>query len=78
MSDTLQPQINIVPPPGSQRKEPTGPSKKEAYWAENAINCNNDRTLHKHSNYACELLNYSGGLMVRTGTCSNVYTHTYT
>lgn len=43
VSDTLQPQINIVPPPGSFL-----PSKKGAYWAEKAINCNNDKILHKY------------------------------
>lgn len=64
VSDTLQPQINIVPPPGSFL-----PSKKGAHWAEEAINCNNDKILHKYySNYACKLLSYSGGLTVRTGT----------
>lgn len=54
VSDTLQPEINVVPPPGSFL-----PSKKGAYWAEKAVNCNNGKISHNYyNNYAYKVLNY--------------------
>jgi len=62
VSDTLQPQINLVPPPGCFL-----PSGKGDYWAEKAINCNSDKILHKYySSCACKQLSYSGSLTLRT------------
>ena len=61
--DTLQPQINIVLPPGCFL-----PSEKGDYQEEKAINCNSDKILHKYySSCACKQLSYSVSLTLRTG-----------
>lgn len=71
MPDTLQPQINIVPPP-----ECFLPSEEGNCWAEKAINCNSEKVLHKdYSSCACKQLSYSGSLTLRI--CIHIYAHVY-